>query len=146
MFDKFWQSYCPWHLAFLHILACLLNSSYLHPCMDLNESWQGCCTSSLEVRVRRKLMFHKCWQSYRPWHLKFLHILACLLTPPTSLHGFEWNLAGVLHHKSRWTCGRYFKFYKFCRSHDSWNVCLIFLLPLWNKPIAGAHVLQTCFV
>ena len=26
-------------------------------------------------------------------------------TPPTSLHGFEWNLAGVLHHKSRSACG-----------------------------------------
>ena len=37
----------------------------------------------------------------RPWHLEFLHILACLLTPPTSLHRFKWNLAGMLHHKSR---------------------------------------------
>ena len=27
-------------------------------------------------------------------------------------------------------------FYKFCRSHDSWNVCFIILLPRWNKPIA----------
>ena len=27
MFDKFWQSYGPWHLEFLHFLACLLNSS-----------------------------------------------------------------------------------------------------------------------
>ena len=26
-------------------------------------------------------------------------------TPPTSLHGFEWNLAGMLHHKSRSACG-----------------------------------------
>ena len=33
-------------------------------------------------------------------------------------------------------------FYKFFRSQDSWNVCLIIFLPLWNKPITGAHVLQ----
>ena len=26
-------------------------------------------------------------------------------TPPTPLHGFEWNLAGMLHHKSRSACG-----------------------------------------
>ena len=26
-------------------------------------------------------------------------------TPPTSLHGFERNLAGMLHHKSRSACG-----------------------------------------
>ena len=26
-------------------------------------------------------------------------------TPPTTLHGFEWNLAGMLHHKSRSACG-----------------------------------------
>ena len=25
----------------------------LHPCMDLNETWQRCCTTSLEVHVRR---------------------------------------------------------------------------------------------
>ena len=23
----------------------------LHPCMDLNESWQGCCSTSLEVHA-----------------------------------------------------------------------------------------------
>ena len=28
-----------------------------------------------------------------------------LSTPPTSLHGFEWHLAGMLHHKSRSACG-----------------------------------------
>ena len=25
----------------------------LHPCMDLNVTWQGCCTTSLEVHVGR---------------------------------------------------------------------------------------------
>ena len=25
----------------------------LHPCIDFNESWQGCCISSLEVHVGR---------------------------------------------------------------------------------------------
>ena len=29
MFDKFWQSYGPRHVEFLHILADLLNSSYI---------------------------------------------------------------------------------------------------------------------
>ena len=131
MFDKIWQSYGPWLLEFLQILACLLNSSYilawnwtklagmlhhkcrsacgeiihvwqilaelwslalrifthfslslqllLHPCMDLNETLQECCTTSLEVHVGRSFMFDKFWQSYGPWHLEFLHILACLL-------------------------------------------------------------------
>ena len=131
MFDKFWQSYGPWRLELLHILACLLNSSFilawiwmklgrdmhhksrsacgeiihvqqilavlwsltlrifthfslssqllLHPCMDLNETWQGCCTTSLKVHVGRLFMFGKVLQSYGPWHLEFLHILACLL-------------------------------------------------------------------
>ena len=51
----------------------------LHPCMDLNETWQGCCTTSLEVHVGRWFMFGKLWQGYGPWHLEFLHILACLL-------------------------------------------------------------------
>ena len=27
----------------------------LHPCMDLNKSWQGCCTTSLEVHVGNNL-------------------------------------------------------------------------------------------
>ena len=131
MFDKFWQSYGPWHLEFLHILACLLNSFYilawiwmklcrdvaprsrsacgeiiyvrqilaelwsltlrifthfslssqllLQTCMDFNETWQGCCSTSLEVHVGRLFMFDKFWQSYGPWHLECLHILACLL-------------------------------------------------------------------
>ena len=48
----------------------------LHPCMDLNETWQGCCTTSLEVHVGRSFMFGKFWQSYGPWHLEFLYILA----------------------------------------------------------------------
>ena len=99
------QSYGPWHLEFLHILAFLLNSSYiiawiewhlagmlyhksrsscgeiihvwqilaelwpltlrmftqfslssqllLHPCMDLKDTWQGCCNTNLEVHVGR---------------------------------------------------------------------------------------------
>ena len=51
----------------------------LHHCMDLNVTWQGCCTTGLEVHVGRKFMFGKFWQSYGPWHLEFLHILACLL-------------------------------------------------------------------
>ena len=45
----------------------------LHPCMDLNETWQGCCTTSLEVHVGRLFMFDKFWQSYGPWHLEKLY-------------------------------------------------------------------------
>ena len=44
----------------------------LHRCMDLNETWQGCCTTSLEVHVGKNLFFYKFWQSYGPWHLEFL--------------------------------------------------------------------------
>ena len=45
----------------------------LHPCMDLNERWQGCYTTSLDVHVGRYFMFNKFWQSHGPWHLEFLH-------------------------------------------------------------------------
>ena len=51
----------------------------LHPCMHLNDTWQGSCTTSLEVHVGRSFMFENFCQSYGPWHLEFLHILACLL-------------------------------------------------------------------
>ena len=44
MFDKFWRSYGPWHLEFLHNLS-LSSQLLLHLCMDLNETWQGCCTT-----------------------------------------------------------------------------------------------------
>ena len=64
-----------WHVWKLFNFSVLL----LHPCMDLNETWQGYCTTSLEVHVGREFMFGKFWQSYGPWHLEFLHILACLL-------------------------------------------------------------------
>ena len=37
-----------------------------HLCMDLNETWQGCCTTSLEVHVGRLFMFGEFWQSYGP--------------------------------------------------------------------------------
>ena len=62
----------------------LFSQLLLHRCMDLNETWQKCCATSLDKHVEQ-----------------------------------------------------YFMFYKFCRSHGSWNVCLIILLPLWNKLIAG---------
>ena len=31
----------------------LFSQLLLHPYMDLNETWQGCCTTSLEVHVGR---------------------------------------------------------------------------------------------
>ena len=49
------------------------------------------------------------------WHLVFAFVILSLchsvpskfvfLTPPTSLHGFEWNLVQMLYHKSRKACG-----------------------------------------
>ena len=48
----------------------------LHSCMDLIETGSNCCTTSLEVHEGRKFMIGKFWQSYGPWHLEFLHILA----------------------------------------------------------------------
>ena len=52
MFDKFWQSYGAGHLEFLTHFS-LSSQLLLHPCMDLNETLQGCCTTSLEVHVGR---------------------------------------------------------------------------------------------
>ena len=67
----------------------------LHPCMDLNESWQGCCTTSLEEHVgNNSIMFDKFWQSYGPWHLEFLHI---------------WDTE-ILHDKSKSACGEIIHF------------------------------------
>ena len=43
-----------------------LSSQLLHPCMDLNETWQGCCITSLEVHVGVKFMFFKYCRSYGP--------------------------------------------------------------------------------
>ena len=97
MFDEFWQSYGPWHLEFLHILARLLNSS-LHPWMDLNETWQGCCRWEI-IHVRKILT--------ELWSLTlriFTHFSLSSQLLLHSLHGFEWNLAGMLHHKSRSAC------------------------------------------
>ena len=75
MFDKFWQSYGPWYWNTHFSLSSQL---LLHPCMDLNETWQGCCTTSLEVPVGRWFMFDKFWQSYGPWHWISFNILTCL--------------------------------------------------------------------
>ena len=68
-----------WLLTFRIFTHFSLSSQLLHPCMDLKETWQGCCTTSLEVHVGRSFMFDKFWQSFGPWHLEFLYILACLL-------------------------------------------------------------------
>ena len=57
----------------------LFSKLLLHPCMNWNETWQGCCITILEVHMGREFMRGKFWQSYGPWHLEFLHILSCLL-------------------------------------------------------------------
>ena len=42
-------------LFFTHLhVACLLNLLLLHCDIDLNETWQECCTTSLDVDVGRK--------------------------------------------------------------------------------------------
>ena len=38
----------------------------LHPCMDLNETWQGCCTTRVEVYVGMQFLFDNFWQSNGP--------------------------------------------------------------------------------
>ena len=41
-----------WSLTLRIFTHFSLSSQFpLHPCMDLNESWQGCCTTSLAVHV-----------------------------------------------------------------------------------------------
>ena len=77
-----------WSLTLRIFTHFSLSSQLPYPCMDLNETWQKCCTK----------------------------------------------------------CGPIIMFFKFWRSHDSWKMCFRILFPLWNKPIAVAHVLQTCFV
>ena len=44
----------------------LSSQLFLYPCMDMNETWQRCCTTSLEVHVGREFMRGKFWQSYGP--------------------------------------------------------------------------------
>ena len=55
MFDKFWQSYGPCHSEFLHILACLFNSSNTNAW--ILKTWEEYCTTSLEVHVGKEFMF-----------------------------------------------------------------------------------------
>ena len=92
----------------------------LHPCIDLNETWQGYHATSLEVRVGRSFMFGICWQSYGSLTLRiFTHFN---LSSPLLLHPFM-----DLNETWQECCttsldkyvGQYFLFYKFCRSHDS---------------------------
>ena len=43
-----------WSLTLRIFTHFSLSSQFLlHPCMDLNETWQGCCTTRLEVHVGR---------------------------------------------------------------------------------------------
>ena len=110
---KFWQSYGPWHLEFLHILACLLNSSYILAWIwiklgrdvaptnlagMLHHKSRSACGEIIHVRqILAEL-----------WSLTlriFTHFSLSSQLLPTSLHGFESNLAGMLHHKSRSACG-----------------------------------------
>ena len=42
-----------WSLTLRIFTHFSLSSQLLHPCMDLNETWQGCFTTSLEVHVGR---------------------------------------------------------------------------------------------
>ena len=54
MLGEFWQSYGPLTLRiFTHFSLSSQVLLVLHHCMDLNETWQGCCTTCLEVHVGR---------------------------------------------------------------------------------------------
>ena len=57
MFDKFHVRQISaelWSLTLRIFTHFSLSSQLLlHPCLDLNEAWQGCCTTSLEVHVGR---------------------------------------------------------------------------------------------
>ena len=66
----------------------------LHPCMDLTETWQGCCTTSLEVHVGEIIHVRQILAELWSLTLKiFTHFrLSSQLLLHRSLHGFEWNL------------------------------------------------------
>ena len=49
-------------------------------------------------------------------------------TPPTSLQGFEWNLAGMLHHKSRSACEEIIMFDIFWQSYGPWHLQFLHIL------------------
>ena len=43
-----------WSLTFRIFTHFILSSQLLlHSCMNVNKTWQGCCTTSLEVNVER---------------------------------------------------------------------------------------------
>ena len=91
----------------LRIITHFSSSSQLllHPCMDLNETWQECCTTGLEVLVGE--IIHVRLILAELWPLTFRiftdFILSSQLLPHH--HGFVWNLARMLHQKSRSACG-----------------------------------------
>ena len=65
--------------------------------------------------------------------------------PSTLLHGCEWNLAEMLHHKSRCACGEIIhvrQIFQLWPLAVRRNVCLITLLLLWNMR-GLIYVLQT---
>ena len=104
MFGQFWHSYGPWHLQFLHILACLLNSSYILAWIwmklgrDVAPQVYKCMWGDNSCSANFDTVMVLDTYSFCTFQLVFS-------TPPTSLHGFEWNLAGMLHHKSTNACG-----------------------------------------
>ena len=52
---------------------------FLHFCVDLNETWQECCTTSVDFHVGDNSCFDKFCGSYSSSHLELAHILPCLL-------------------------------------------------------------------
>ena len=66
-----------------------LSSKLLLPCMDLNESWQGCCTTSLECMWGDNSCLTNVGRIMVLDTYNFYTVRLVFSTPPTSLHGFE---------------------------------------------------------
>ena len=49
-------------------------------------------------------------------------------TPPTSLHGFEWNLVQMLYHKSRSACGEIIHVRQILQSYGPWHLEFVHIL------------------
>ena len=132
MFEKFWQSYGPWHLKFLHILACLLNSSYILAWIwmklgreSMHHKSRSACGEIIHVRQ----ILAELWSLTLRIFTDFSLINNVFSTPPTSLYGFEWKLAGILHHKSRSACGEIIHVRQILA--ELWSLTLRFFYTFW---------------
>ena len=112
----------------------------LHPCMDLNEIWQGCCNtrSACGEIIHVRQILAELWSLTLRIFTNFSQILACL---PNSSYILAWML-GMLHHKSRSAWGEIIHvrqilaelwsltlmFYKFWQSYGPWHLEFLHIL------------------